>query len=63
MLRIFVTGDNHIGLKYASHEQSAVLASSRITAFENMVKMPLFICFLGYNKVYVEKGFSANNKF
>ena len=38
MLRIFVTGDNHIGLKYASHEQSAVLASSRITAFEGMVK-------------------------
>ena len=38
MLRIFVTGDNHIGLKYASHEQSAVLASSRIAAFEGMVK-------------------------
>lgn len=38
MLRIFVTGDNHIGLKYASHEQSAVLASKRIAAFEGMVK-------------------------
>ncbi len=38
MLRIFVTGDNHIGLKYASHEQAAVLASGRITAFEGMVK-------------------------
>lgn len=38
MLKIFVTGDNHIGLKYASHEQSVVLASSRITAFENMVQ-------------------------
>jgi DNA repair exonuclease SbcCD nuclease subunit len=38
MLRIFVTGDNHIGLKYASHEQAAVLASSRIAAFEGMVK-------------------------
>ena len=38
MLKIFVTGDNHIGLKYASHEQAAILASSRITAFENMVK-------------------------
>ena len=38
MLKIFVTGDNHIGLKYASHEQAAVLASSRITAFEGMVK-------------------------
>ena len=39
MLRIFVTGDNHIGMKYASHEQAAILASSRITAFENMVKI------------------------
>lgn len=38
MLKIFVTGDNHIGLKYASHEQSAVLAASRISAFENMVQ-------------------------
>ena len=38
MLRIFVTGDNHIGLKYASHEQSSLLASSRITAFEGMVE-------------------------
>ena len=39
MLRIFVTGDNHIGMKYASHEQSALLASGRIMAFENMVKI------------------------
>ena len=38
MLRIFVTGDNHIGLKYASHEQAAILASSRMAAFEGMVK-------------------------
>lgn len=38
MLRIFVTGDNHIGLKYASHEQSARLASARISAFETMVQ-------------------------
>lgn len=38
MIRIFETGDNHIGLKYASHEQSAVLSSSRVTAFENMVQ-------------------------
>lgn len=38
MLKIFVTGDNHIGLKYASHEQAVVLASSRITAFEGMVE-------------------------
>lgn len=38
MLRIFVTGDNHIGLKYARHEKSAVLVSARISAFENMVE-------------------------
>lgn len=38
MIRIFVTGDNHIGLKYASHEQAAVLASSRTAAFEGMVQ-------------------------
>lgn len=37
MIRIFVTGDNHIGLKYASHEQAAVLVSARIAAFEGMV--------------------------
>ncbi len=37
MLKIFVTGDNHIGLKYASHEASAQLASCRISAFEGMV--------------------------
>ena len=38
MIRIFVTGDNHIGLKYASHEQAAVLASQRLTAFKGMVE-------------------------
>ena len=38
MLRIFVTGDNHIGLKYASHEQSALLVSARISAFATMVQ-------------------------
>ena len=38
MIRIFVTGDNHIGLKYASHEQAAILSSRRITAFEGMVE-------------------------
>lgn len=37
MLRIFVTGDNHIGLKYASHEKSSILVASRMTAFEGMV--------------------------
>lgn len=38
MLKIFVTGDNHIGLKYASHEQASVLIESRVDAFDNMVK-------------------------
>lgn len=38
MLRIFVTGDNHIGLKYAGHEQSLTLSSARIAAFEGMVQ-------------------------
>ena len=38
MLRIFVTGDNHIGLKYASHDKASVLASKRIAAFEGMVE-------------------------
>ncbi len=39
MLKIFVTGDNHIGKKYSGHEQASVLVSSRITAFEGMVKI------------------------
>lgn len=38
MLKIFLTGDNHIGLKYSNHEQAAHLASCRITAFDDMVK-------------------------
>lgn len=38
MLRIFVTGDNHIGLKYSGHEQAAVLAQARIDAFAGMVR-------------------------
>ncbi|MGN0687145.1 MAG: exonuclease SbcCD subunit D [Oscillospiraceae bacterium] len=37
MLRVFMTGDNHIGLKYASHEKASVLAAARISAFEGMV--------------------------
>lgn len=37
MLRIFLTGDNHIGLKYASHSKAATLAASRMEAFEGMV--------------------------
>lgn len=38
MLKLFLTGDNHIGLKYASHEQAALLAQSRIDAFDAMVQ-------------------------
>lgn len=38
MFRIFLTGDNHIGLKYASHEKAQELAEARIDAFSNMVK-------------------------
>ena len=39
MLKFFVTGDNHLGLRYSSHDQAAIPASSRITAFNNMVKI------------------------
>jgi DNA repair exonuclease SbcCD nuclease subunit len=38
MLKIFLTGDNHIGLRYASHERPELLAKARITAFEGMVE-------------------------
>lgn len=38
MLKLFVTGDNHIGLKYASHEQAALLAAERIEAVGRMVE-------------------------
>lgn len=37
MLKIFVTGDNHIGLKYQSHPQAKVLAAKRLEAFDGMV--------------------------
>ncbi len=37
MLRIFMTGDNHIGLKYASHENREHLISARIDAFGGMI--------------------------
>ena len=39
MLRIFLTGDNHIGLRYAGHEASAELAAARIDAFAGMVNI------------------------
>lgn len=38
MLKIFVTGDNHIGLKYARYEKAALLSEARISAFEAMVE-------------------------
>ena len=38
MIRIFLTGDNHIGLMYAGHEKSEILQEKRITAFEEMVR-------------------------
>ena len=37
MLKIFLTGDNHIGLKYAGHAQAKTLADARLNAFEGMV--------------------------
>ena len=37
MIKIFLTGDNHIGLRYVSHEKAEHLATARIDAFEGMV--------------------------
>lgn len=37
MLKIFLTGDNHIGLRYASHSRADVLIQNRIAAFADMV--------------------------
>ena len=36
-MKLFLTADNHIGLKYASHAQAAVLAAKRTDAFVSMV--------------------------
>ena len=38
MLKIFLTSDNHIGLKYAHYDKSCIISSSRINAFDAMVK-------------------------
>jgi len=38
MIKIFLTGDNHIGLKYASHPEKAAIISARMEAFRGMVK-------------------------
>lgn len=37
MIKIFLTGDNHIGLKYANHDKANKLKECRIDAFNNMV--------------------------
>lgn len=37
MLKIFVTGDNHLGLRYANYSESAKLVEARISAFSGMV--------------------------
>ena len=40
MLKIFLTGDNHIGLKYVRHGAAgAVLVQKRMDAFRNMVQI------------------------
>ena len=38
MIRIFLTGDNHIGLKYAGYEQGQRLVRHRIDALRRMVQ-------------------------
>ena len=37
MIKIFLTGDNHIGLKYAGHSEAETLVRKRIDAFGPMV--------------------------
>lgn len=38
MLKIFMTGDNHIGLRYSNHPQKEILIEHRVKAFESMVQ-------------------------
>lgn len=38
MLKIFLTGDNHIGLKYSSHASAAILSAARTEAFHAMIE-------------------------
>lgn len=38
MLKIFMTGDNHIGLKYSNHEKAEILAEARISALYGMIR-------------------------
>lgn len=37
MIKLFLTGDNHIGRKYSGHEQAEILIRNRIEAFDTMV--------------------------
>lgn len=39
MLRIFMTGDNHVGKSYKGHEKASILASKRMEAFETMIQI------------------------
>lgn len=39
MIKIFATGDNHIGMKFVNHASSDVLCERRIRAFEGMVEV------------------------
>ena len=38
MLRIFLTGDNHIGRKYSSHAKAAEIAEERVAVFSRLVE-------------------------
>lgn len=38
MLKIFMTGDNHIGLKYARHEKADIIINARKGAFKAMIE-------------------------
>ena len=38
-LKIFLTGDNHLGLKYLNHKNSQIMIEERIKTFERMVKV------------------------
>ena len=38
MIKLFVTGDNHIGLKYSSHCKGKEIIAKRFVAFDNMIK-------------------------
>ena len=38
MLKIFVTGDNHIGLKYANHPKKEEITAERLNALSRMVE-------------------------